>query len=80
MFFPSLAIRLGLSLLQAWFPKAPIALLEPFIERLVDAHNRFQDNPDQLEFELGAIKTEIKGVLAKAGIVVDVVGQEGGTF
>jgi hypothetical protein len=78
MFFPSLAIRLGLSLLQAWFPQAPIAALEPFVERVVDAYNRFQHHPDQLEFELGAIKAEIKGVLATAGIVVDVIGQTGG--
>jgi hypothetical protein len=75
MFFPNLALKLALALLQAWFPQAPIAQLEPFVERVVSLYNRLGDNPDQLEFELGAVKAEVKGLLAEAGIVVD--GGEG---
>ena len=71
MFFPALALKLALALLQAWFPQAPIAQLEPFVERVVSIYNRLDVNEDQLKFELGAIKVEIKNALAEAGIVVD---------
>jgi hypothetical protein len=71
MFFPMLALQLGLALLKLWFPQAPIEQLEPFVERVVSIFNRFGNNEDQLEFELGAVKAEVKGALAQAGIVID---------
>lgn len=74
MFLPQLALKLALALLRLWFPAAPVALLEQFAERVAGAYNRFADNPDQLEFEIGAIRAEVKGALASVGILVDDIG------
>lgn len=51
-----------------WFPGLDLELVAKIIQRyaadLVDLYERWASNPDQLEFELGQLKAEIKQFIA----------------
>jgi hypothetical protein len=84
MFMPSIVLKLALTVLREWLPKEALAALIQFLpqdkldellERIVHIVDRFDSEPDQLEFELGAVKAEVKALLEGFGVSVD--GGEG---
>jgi hypothetical protein len=84
MFLPSIVLKFALRELRWWFPKDVLAALVQFLpqdkldellERIVRLVDEFDSEPDRLEFELGAVKAEVKALLEGFGVSVD--GGEG---
>jgi hypothetical protein len=51
-----------MEVLKGWFPALPWGFLAAWLPKAVEIFNRL-GQPDQLEFELGALRVEIKARL-----------------
>jgi hypothetical protein len=47
---------LARQLLKGWFPNLPLDFLFAWVPKLVEILARFRDTPDQLDFELEALR------------------------